>query len=43
MKKKVLALLLVCLMAVSVGLAGCSPQTAAPAEPAAPAEENKEG
>ena len=40
MKKKVLALLMVCLMAVSAGLVGCSgQQTAAPAEPAAPAEE----
>lgn len=41
MKKKVLAVLMVCMMIVSVGLAGCSSktETAAPAETASPAEE----
>lgn len=40
MNKKVLALLMVCLMAVSVGLTGCGgTKTSTPAEPAATADE----
>ncbi len=35
MKRKALALFLVCLFVVSIGLTGCAPQAAEPSAPAA--------